>query len=85
MIFDYYVAGYFSTDSTIMNDEVIHGSDMNGCYPLEYGIIGLCGHYINDSGYFTIKEGNDFNTIKTQIQQETVKCNACCQFLCGRM
>lgn len=65
---NYYVAGYFSSDSVIPNANVC-ASNQGGIIPLKYGIIELAGEFGPD-GYFTVNDGYSIDDVKLQIQKE---------------
>ena len=74
VLFDYYVAGYFSSDSVIPSGNVT-ANNMEGVKTLKYGIVELASMYQLD-GYFYLKDGYTIDEVIAQIQEEYAKRNS---------
>ena len=74
LINDYYVAGYFSSDSAIPSSNVTV-SNMGGVVELKYGMIELAQRK-DPFGYFTVKDGYSIEDVMNGIQKEYKKSNS---------
>ena len=74
VLFDYYVAGYFSSDSGIPSGNVT-ANNIEGIKSLEYGIVEMVPFYQLD-GYFYLKDGYTIDEVIAQIQEEYAKSNS---------
>ena len=71
---DFYVAGYFSSDSAIPNTNVT-AINIDGIKSLKYGIVEL-GKSNGLDGYFYVKDGYTIDEVIAQIQEEYAKSNS---------
>ncbi len=74
LVNDYYLAGYFSSDSVIPNPNVT-STNMGGTIEMKYVMIELAG-MIDPFGYFTVKDGYTINDVMEGIRKEYAKSNS---------
>lgn len=80
LIYDYYVAGYFSEDSTIVCESAVASDLQDGSYSLEYGVVELfrMGCRNISGGYFTINDGYSFSEISEEFQKKFSEIECVC-------
>lgn len=78
LIYDYFVAGYFSEDSAIVGDRVLSDYDKSGSDSLKYGIIELVSFFYVTDGYFALQDGYTSLDVAKDIQRKLEKIDSSC-------